>query len=253
MTSQGCLSPDTGTRAGAAQLDNRRKRSGLRLRSLPDADQARELDCAVSALGFSGRVESTVLPPEATPLRPTVIIDDEVTAKRTAEGPHPPALPRSTDGSRTDSEAVGYAVSWQWGELWSAKTADPNPPFQSPPHPTASALPFYQSPWLCCTIAEPRRLDGYQCLTGYAGERLAILQQNSNSPTPPRAGLSNRGLRLSEVLEPVAYMHMPICSHATGWPIWGCILVGAVSSTGDAGVGPPATATHPPPRDLRNL
>jgi hypothetical protein len=89
-----------------------RLRFGLRLCSLPEGDQARELECAVSALGFSGGMETTVLLREVIPLRAT-IIEDEETAKRTAEGPQAPGLSIFTDGSRTDSGAVGYAVTWK--------------------------------------------------------------------------------------------------------------------------------------------
>jgi len=58
----------------------------------------------VSVLGRSGRTE-------ATALQATVITDDETTTKRTAEGPQPPGLSTFTDVSRTDSGAVGAAVT----------------------------------------------------------------------------------------------------------------------------------------------
>ena len=64
------------------------------------------------ALGYSRRVETSVLPPETTPLQATIIIDNEELAKLTAEGSHPAGLSIFTDGSRTDTGAVGYAVTW---------------------------------------------------------------------------------------------------------------------------------------------
>jgi len=51
-----------------------------------------------SAPGFSGRAETAVLPPEASPLRATIITEEE-TAKRTVEGPQPAGLSIFTDGS----------------------------------------------------------------------------------------------------------------------------------------------------------
>jgi len=51
----------------------------------------------------SGGVGSTVLPPEAIPLRAAITIEDEEAAKRTAEGPRSPGPPVFTDGSRTDN------------------------------------------------------------------------------------------------------------------------------------------------------
>jgi len=57
---------------------------------------------SVSAIGYLGRVKTTVLPPEATPLRATIIIDDEETTKRTAERPQSCEIPTFADGSRTD-------------------------------------------------------------------------------------------------------------------------------------------------------
>jgi len=88
--------------AATGQLDNQRTWSGLSLRSLLKGDQARELDYAKPALGFSRRVQTTVLPPEAAPLRATVIIDAEETAERTAESPQRARLSMLADGSRAD-------------------------------------------------------------------------------------------------------------------------------------------------------
>jgi len=59
----------------------------------------------VSILGHSGQTETTVLPPEATPMQATIIVDDEETDKRSAEGPQP--LPTLTVSSRAGSDTVG--------------------------------------------------------------------------------------------------------------------------------------------------
>jgi hypothetical protein len=58
---QGCFSLESGIRSAPAQLGNRRSRFGLRICSLPEGGQARELEYATSALGFSSGVETTVL------------------------------------------------------------------------------------------------------------------------------------------------------------------------------------------------
>jgi len=60
-TNQGCLSLESRMRPTTVQLNSRRRRFGLRLGRQPEGDQVKELDCAVSALGFSGRVETTFL------------------------------------------------------------------------------------------------------------------------------------------------------------------------------------------------
>jgi len=115
---QGCLSSESGVRSASAQLDNRRRQLGPRLRSLPEGDQARELECVVPALGFVCGVETTVLPAEVIPLRAAIIAEDQKTTKQAAEGPQPPGLSISTDDSRIDSGEVGYAVTWKRGLQW---------------------------------------------------------------------------------------------------------------------------------------
>jgi len=44
-TNRRCLSLEPGMRAATVQVDNSRRRFGLRLRSLPEGDQVKELDC----------------------------------------------------------------------------------------------------------------------------------------------------------------------------------------------------------------
>jgi hypothetical protein len=68
-TNLGTLEMETGFRPAATQLENRQREYGLRLLSLPQGSQARKVVGAVSAfgkrlesaLGYSGRTETTVL------------------------------------------------------------------------------------------------------------------------------------------------------------------------------------------------
>jgi len=62
-TNRRCLSLEPGMRAATVQVDNSRRRFGLRLRSLPEGDQVKELDCCVAlALGLSRRAGTNLLP-----------------------------------------------------------------------------------------------------------------------------------------------------------------------------------------------
>jgi len=68
-TNLGALSTQSGLRAVTTQLENRQRRFGLRLLSLPQEDQAREIVGApteigwrlTNALAYTGRTESSVL------------------------------------------------------------------------------------------------------------------------------------------------------------------------------------------------
>jgi len=55
-TNLGALSMESGLRAATAQLENRQRRFGLRLLSLPEGDQAREVVGAPSGIGRGDRV-----------------------------------------------------------------------------------------------------------------------------------------------------------------------------------------------------
>jgi hypothetical protein len=114
---------ELGLRPVAAQLENRQRRFGLRLLSLPQGDQAKEvvgaapaigkrLECA---LGYAGRTESTVLLEEPEALDAEVIQEDEAAAKAATERSRP-GLTMFTDGARLDSGAAGDAVTWQNGQ-----------------------------------------------------------------------------------------------------------------------------------------
>jgi len=120
-TNHGALSLESGIRPAAAQLDNRLRRFALRLASLPKGDQERDLigasDCALgqrlqSALGCWNGREETVLLEVASPL------EEEAAAALEAKRPHRPGLTMSTDGSRPENGATGYAVTWKKGMVW---------------------------------------------------------------------------------------------------------------------------------------
>jgi ribonuclease HI len=67
--------------------------------------------------GDAGRAEKTVLLEEPDALDAETIQEDEKTAKPEAERTRP-GLTVFTDGSRLDSGAACYAVTWQRGQSW---------------------------------------------------------------------------------------------------------------------------------------
>ena len=109
-------------RPAAAQLDNRLRRFAFRLASLPRGDQARELiGASDSAFGqrlqshlgcWNGRDE-TVLLNVASPQEATATIEEEAAAANEARQTTWPGLTTSTDGSRLENGATGYAVTWK--------------------------------------------------------------------------------------------------------------------------------------------
>jgi len=124
-TSLGALSMESGLRAATTQLENRQRRFGLRLLSLPQGDQAREVVGAptvigrrlTNALAHSRRTERTVLLEEPDALDADVLQEEEVQAKAEAERSRP-GLTMFTDGSRLDDGATGYSVVWKKGLTW---------------------------------------------------------------------------------------------------------------------------------------
>jgi len=116
---------ESGLRAAASQLENRQRRFGLRLLSLPQGDQAREIVGAPSAIGrrltnalaYAGRTEGTALLEEPETLGAELLQEEEEAAKAEAEKTRP-GLTMFTDGSRADSGATGYSVVWRKGESW---------------------------------------------------------------------------------------------------------------------------------------
>ena len=124
-TSLGALSMESGLRAAATQLENRQRRFGLRLLSLSQGGQAREVVGAPTAIGrrptnalaHRGQVESTVLLEEPETLDAVLIQEEEAEAKMEAEKTRP-GLTMFTDGSRMEDGAAGFAVVWKNGQTW---------------------------------------------------------------------------------------------------------------------------------------
>jgi len=124
-TNLGALSMESGLRAVTMQLENRQRRFGLRLLSLPRGDQAREMVGAPTAIGrrftnalaYAGRTESTVLLEAPETLDAELLQEEEAEAKAEAEKARP-GLTMLTDGSRLDDGAAGYAVVWRNGQSW---------------------------------------------------------------------------------------------------------------------------------------
>jgi len=124
-TNLGSLSMESGLRAAAAQLENRQKRFGLQLLGLPHRDQARKIVGAptgigprlTNALAYTRRAEDKVLLEDPETLDGELIQEEEAKAKAEAEK-HRPGLTTSTDGSRLDGGATGYAVGWKRGLTW---------------------------------------------------------------------------------------------------------------------------------------
>jgi len=122
-TNLGALSMESGIRVAAAQLENRQRRFGLRLLSLPQGDQAREvvgaptqIGCRLTnALAHSGQTEGTVLLEEAEAFDAELLQEEEAEAKAEAERARP-GLTMFTDGSRMEDGATGYAVVWKNGQ-----------------------------------------------------------------------------------------------------------------------------------------
>ena len=119
-TNLGALSMEAGLRAAMAQLENRQRRFGLRLVSLPHGDQAREIVGAPTAVGrrltnalaYAGRTENIVLLESPETLDGELVQEEEAEAKEEAEKARP-GLTMFTDGSRLDNGAAGYAVVWK--------------------------------------------------------------------------------------------------------------------------------------------
>jgi hypothetical protein len=126
-TNLGALAMESGLRPATVQLENRPCSFGLRLLSLQDGNQAREVVGGRSGIGrrlkntlalaHRGRTETTILLEDPEMLEAATIQEDEKAAKAEAERPRL-GLTMFTDGSRLDSGATGYAVLWQNGQSW---------------------------------------------------------------------------------------------------------------------------------------
>jgi len=125
-TNLGALSMESGLRPAANQLENRQRRFGLRLLSLPQGDRAREVVSAQTAIGNRlatalnytwTATEETILLEEPEIFDAEIIQEEREEAKKEAEKVRP-GLVMFTDGSRLESGAAGYAVAWKNGQTW---------------------------------------------------------------------------------------------------------------------------------------
>ena len=116
---------EAGLRAATAQLENRQRRVGLRLLSLPEGDQVREVVGAPTeigrrlknALAYGGQTERTLLLEEPETLDAELQQEEEAEAMAEAERARP-GLTMFTDGSRLDNGETGFSVVWKRGLTW---------------------------------------------------------------------------------------------------------------------------------------
>ena len=124
-TNLGALMAEASLRPAAAQLENRQRRGAARLLSLPQGCEAKKVVGAPSRLGrrleevigYSGRVEEVQLPAKQVLLGAEVIVEERRKAKEEAEQERA-GLRIFTDGSRVESGATGYAVTWKKRGRW---------------------------------------------------------------------------------------------------------------------------------------
>ena len=113
-TNMGALTAEAGLRPTSAQLDNRQRRYGLRLLSLPQGMQARDLLRAANGIGkqlltapgYSGRAEETILREAPEAFEATITVKEQAEALAAA-GERRPGLTLFTDGSRMQNGAAG--------------------------------------------------------------------------------------------------------------------------------------------------
>ena len=107
---QGALSTESGLRPAVAQLNNRQRRFGAPLLSLPQRNQSREVAGAPSAIGgrletalkYAGRVKETVLRRKVQEQDLKVVIEEQKEAKTKVERERR-GLTILTDGSSLES------------------------------------------------------------------------------------------------------------------------------------------------------
>ena len=134
---------ESGLRAATAQLKNRQRWFKLRLLSLLQGDQAREIVGAQTALGrrltntlaYVRRTESTVLLVEPKTLDAELLQEETEKAR--------PGLTIFTDGPRPDDVATGYAVVWKNGQSWGASKRT----WATTRRPTMQSAPPSQRRW----------------------------------------------------------------------------------------------------------
>jgi len=125
-TNLGALSMESGLRPAVNQLENRQRRFGLRLLSLPQGEKARDVVGTGTEIGkrlgaalcYSWtETEKTTLPEEPELIEAALIQEEREKAKRETEKERP-GLIMFTDGSRQEEGAAGYAVAWKGGHTW---------------------------------------------------------------------------------------------------------------------------------------
>jgi len=125
-TNLGALSMESGLRPATNQLENRQRRFGLRLVSLPQGEKAREVVSTNTPLGKRlssalartwTETEQTVLLEEPESFDAELIQEEQEEAKKETEKERP-GLVMFTDGSRLENEAAGYVVAWKNGQTW---------------------------------------------------------------------------------------------------------------------------------------
>jgi len=125
-TNLGALSMESGLRPASNQLENRQRRFGAQLLSLPQGSAAQDVVRAQTTIGkrlstaLERRwlaMEETVLLEDPESFNAELIQEEQEEAKKEAEKERP-GLVMFTDGSRLESEAAGYAVAWKNGQTW---------------------------------------------------------------------------------------------------------------------------------------
>jgi len=118
-TNLGALSMESGLRPATNQLENRQRRFGLRLLSLPRGEKSRRIIGADTAIGKRlatalqytwTETEETVLLEDPECFDAVLIQENREEAKKKAKKARP-GLVMFTDGSRMESGAAGYAVA----------------------------------------------------------------------------------------------------------------------------------------------
>ena len=104
------------------QPENRKRRFGLRMLSLPLGDQARGAPTEIgrrltNGLVYAGRTETTFLLDDPETLDAELVQEEPAGAKAEAEKDRP-GLTIFTDGSRLDDGAAGCTVVWKNGQTW---------------------------------------------------------------------------------------------------------------------------------------
>jgi hypothetical protein len=96
MTNMGALSAEVDLQPTSAQLDNRQRRYSLRIHSLPESIEAREIlqsetgirKCLEAAVDYTGWMEKTILQEGPEPLKATLVWQERAKADVECHEPH---------------------------------------------------------------------------------------------------------------------------------------------------------------------